>query len=69
MLLYYIIWLLISLFFFILDLTQLIALLQTPSSAKTPIIALDLFLVSYWAYQIYHATPLLFFPILQNLVY
>ena len=62
MLLYYIIWLLISLFFFISDLTQLIAFLQTPSSIETPIIALDLFLIPYWAYQIYHTTPLLFLP-------
>ena len=50
MLLYYIIWLLISLFFFISDITQLIAFLQTPSSIETPIIALDLFLIPYWAY-------------------
>ena len=69
MLLYYIIWLLISLFFFISDLTQLIAFLQTPSSIETPIIALDLFLIPYWAYQIYHTTPILFLPLLQILTH
>ena len=63
MLLYYIIWLLISLFFFISDILHIYKLMyqQKAYEYTEGFISLVLygFLTFYWASQIYHYTPLL----------
>lgn len=63
MLLYYIIWLLISLFFFISDILHIYKLIYQQKSYKYTegFISLVLygFLTLYWASQIYHFTPIL----------
>lgn len=63
MLLYYIIWLLISIFFFISDILHIYKLMyqQKAYEYTEDFISLVLygFLTLYWASQIYHYTPLL----------
>lgn len=63
MLLYYIIWLLISLFFFISDILHIYKLVyqQKAYEYTKGFISLVLYglLALYWASQIYHFTPLL----------
>ena len=70
MLLYYIIWLLISLFFFISDILQIYKLMcqQKAYEYTEGFISLVLYglLTLYWASQIYYYTPLLLQTIFTN---
>jgi len=59
MFLFYLLWLSISLFFFIHDLTESITLLQTNPQDNIFLIISNLILSLIWAYNIYHYTPLL----------
>lgn len=70
MLLYYIIWLLISLFFFISDILHIYKLMcqQKAYEYTEGFISLVLywFLTLYWASQIYHYTPIILQTIFTN---